>query len=389
MNTNKYQLTLDPGTGDPRILGFLDMTEEEAARFRTLISGEFATFHSKGAPHLPLTISGPLEPYVVGGKVYDPAVKAILDNATAWAERKKAEGWTKADFARGLKEFFEEENANAQARAAMRPGSILDHVTKRVEEKLNEPPTVDPGGLLETVQQVQNALKAYRHDQLDVILGMADNRGLDRNTLSLRDYKALILEEADASRDVADREEAINQSEANHQAARDDREYASKLMEIANRIPIEVKPVGVKDANPYPAVALLQELEGKPAGTRGTRVDVNFTDADVEWWDVELADGVVVTGQAIAFEIIQNVELVITLKGNPTAKQAKRVTDAVGHKPVSISQSPGTGQNAIFYFIVKNENTAYGIINKVNRWDFVVNCKINPSITTDKEKSNE
>jgi hypothetical protein len=283
MNTNKYQLSLDPGT-EQRILGFLDMTEEEAARFRTLISGEFATFHAKGAPHLPLTISGPLEPYTspITGKVYDPAVKAIFDNATAWAERKKAEGWTKADFARGLKEFFEEENANAQARAAMRPGSILDHVQKRVEEKL----------------------------------------------------------------------------------------------------------ATGKDANPYPVVALRMELEGHPAGTRGTRVDVNFTDADVEWWNVELADGVVVSGQANAFEIIQNVELVVTLKGEPTAKQAKRVTDVVGHKPVSINQSPGTGQNAIFYFIVQNENTAYGVINKINKWDFVLNCKINPSITTDKEKSN-
>jgi hypothetical protein len=92
--------------------------------------------------------------------------------------------------------------------------------------------TVEPMPDLTTVKKVQTALRKYRRDQLAVILQMADNRGLDRDNLTLADYDALIREEAESDGpEYASEAWATTSEERRGQI-----EYFRSLTMIANRI---------------------------------------------------------------------------------------------------------------------------------------------------------
>jgi|CXWL01.1.fsa_nt_gi hypothetical protein len=77
--------------------------------------------------------------------------------------------------------------------------------------------------LLTKKASVLKALEKITYDQVDVIHGLAESRGLDVESLDIKDYKELIQEEAEFSFDCGDKSES-------------DLKYSLDLYSIALRI---------------------------------------------------------------------------------------------------------------------------------------------------------
>ena len=81
---------------------------------------------------------------------------------------------------------------------------------------------------LTTIGEVKRTLKRVAEDQVDVIHQMADERGLDSENLTLRQYKKLVAEEATFSYDCTDHDDAEEERDATR--------YRDRLLGIAKRI---------------------------------------------------------------------------------------------------------------------------------------------------------
>ena len=79
--------------------------------------------------------------------------------------------------------------------------------------------------MLTTPEAIREALTEIADDQVAVIHGMADIRGLDASDLTIEGYYELIVEEAKASVECAADDDLANQVA-----------YADKLFGVANRI---------------------------------------------------------------------------------------------------------------------------------------------------------
>jgi hypothetical protein len=182
---------------------------------------------------------------------YFPLSSALLDQ-DEWADVMEDDEInikpTKVDWvirtlgARLLEVFKETNNKGAEHLSVIVYGitsnnehqDVVYHLTHGMDE-VNINRLVGYPPLLTDPEAIRMALTDYLPDQVRVIHGMADNRGLDSKNLTVDDYRALIIEEAEFSWEC----DGVNRPgiDTHPEDVRVAREYRDRLLEIANRIP--------------------------------------------------------------------------------------------------------------------------------------------------------